>query len=109
MATHPPDLQSTADYPLFSVIVPFLNEERWLPKCLAAPRAQSIDPGLVEWILIDNGPLGRPRSCGPSRGRRCWPSLTGWQQCSVHWRALLARRSRMVYIIEHDIFVARSH
>jgi hypothetical protein len=37
--------------PLFSVIVPFLNEERWLPKCLAALRSQSIDPALVEWIL----------------------------------------------------------
>jgi glycosyltransferase involved in cell wall biosynthesis len=59
MTTHPPDLQSTADYPLFSVILPFLNEERWLPTCLAALRDQSIDPALVEWILIDNGSTDR--------------------------------------------------
>ncbi len=45
--------------PLFSVILPFLNEQGWLPKCLAALRSQSIDPALVEWILIDNGSTDR--------------------------------------------------
>lgn len=44
-----------SERPFFTVIVPFLNEERWLAKCLAALRAQSIDPALVEWILVDNG------------------------------------------------------
>lgn len=46
---------AAAERPLFTVIVPFLNEERWLAKCLATLRAQSIDPALVEWILVDNG------------------------------------------------------
>jgi glycosyltransferase involved in cell wall biosynthesis len=55
MTPHSCDTIPTADRPLFSVIVPFLNEEGWLPKCLAALRDQSIDPALVEWILIDNG------------------------------------------------------
>lgn len=48
-----------AERPVFTVIVPFLNEERWLAKCLAALRAQSIDPALVEWILVDNGSTDR--------------------------------------------------
>ena len=48
-------IETAAERPLFTVIVPFLNEERWLAKCLAALRAQSIDPALVEWILVDNG------------------------------------------------------
>jgi GT2 family glycosyltransferase len=59
MPIHSHDALPTADRPLFSVIVPFLNEEGWLPKCLAALRAQSIDPALVEWILIDNGSTDR--------------------------------------------------
>ena len=49
----------TGDRPLFSMIVPFLNEERRLPKCLVALRPQTIDPGLVEWILIDSGSTDR--------------------------------------------------
>jgi glycosyltransferase involved in cell wall biosynthesis len=58
--TNPPhDRPPVADCPLFSVIVPFLDEERWLPQCLAALRKQSIDPAHVEWILIDNGSTDR--------------------------------------------------
>lgn len=53
------DSRSASAAPLFSVIVPFLNEERWLPPCLAALREQAIDAGLVEWILIDNGSTDR--------------------------------------------------
>jgi glycosyltransferase involved in cell wall biosynthesis len=48
MTSHSHDTIPAVDHPLFSVIVPFLNEERWLPKCLAALRSQSIDPALVE-------------------------------------------------------------
>jgi glycosyltransferase involved in cell wall biosynthesis len=59
MTPHSHDTIPTAGRLLFSVIVPFLNEEGWLPKCLAALRAQSIDPALVEWILIDNGSTDR--------------------------------------------------
>ncbi|MCX7429539.1 MAG: glycosyltransferase family A protein [Planctomycetia bacterium] len=59
MTPHSHDTIPAANRPLFSVIVPFLNEEEWLPKCLAALRAQTIDPTLVEWILIDNGSTDR--------------------------------------------------
>ncbi len=59
MTSHSHDTIPAVDHPLFSVIVPFLNEEGWLPKCLAALRSQSIDPALVEWILIDNGSTDR--------------------------------------------------
>lgn len=44
---------------LFSVIVPFLNEERWLSSCLAALRAQTFEADRVEWVFIDNGSTDR--------------------------------------------------
>ncbi len=45
--------------PTFSVIIPFLNEERWLPSCLQSLRCQTIDPALFEVICIDNGSTDR--------------------------------------------------
>jgi len=45
--------------PRYSVIVPFLNEERWLPQCIDGLRRQAIDPELVEWIFVDNGSTDR--------------------------------------------------
>ena len=44
---------------LFSVIVPFLNEERWLPACLDALDAQTLDRSLFELIFVDNGSTDR--------------------------------------------------
>jgi glycosyltransferase involved in cell wall biosynthesis len=41
--------------PRYSVIVPFLNEARWLPCCLDGLRRQTISPDLVEWLFVDNG------------------------------------------------------
>lgn len=40
---------------LFSVVVPFLNEERRLPACLQALDAQTFSPNRFERMFIDNG------------------------------------------------------
>lgn len=39
----------------FSVIVPFLNEEAWLPLCLQALRTQTLKAEDFELIFVDNG------------------------------------------------------
>ncbi len=39
---------------LLSVLVPALNEERYLPACLRALRAQTLPPDLYEVIVADN-------------------------------------------------------
>jgi len=40
---------------LVSVIVPFLDEERWLPSCIAALEAQTLDSTVYELLFVDNG------------------------------------------------------
>lgn len=45
--------------PILSVVVPFLNEERWLPQCLSALRQQSLDRSQYEVIFVDNGSTDR--------------------------------------------------
>ncbi len=45
--------------PAFSVIVPFLNEERWLPLCLTALQTQTMDRHMFELIFVDNGSTDR--------------------------------------------------
>ena len=40
----------------FSVIVPFLNEERYIKHCILALRAQTVPPSDYELIFVDNGP-----------------------------------------------------
>lgn len=43
------------NHPLISIIVPALNEERMIGKCLAALAAQNADPDRFEIIVVDNG------------------------------------------------------
>jgi len=50
---------SALEPPLFSVIVPFLDEERWLPLCLESLRRQTIDPESFELVFVDNGSSDR--------------------------------------------------
>jgi glycosyltransferase involved in cell wall biosynthesis len=45
--------------PAFTVIVPFLNEERWLPQCIGALEQQTLDPFRFELIFVDNGSTDR--------------------------------------------------
>jgi glycosyltransferase involved in cell wall biosynthesis len=47
--------------PRLSVIVPFLNEERWLPLCLEALRSQTLPAEHFELIFVDNGSSDRSR------------------------------------------------
>jgi glycosyltransferase involved in cell wall biosynthesis len=42
-----------------SVIVPFLDEERWLPSCIAALEAQTLDYSSYELLFVDNGSTDR--------------------------------------------------
>ena len=46
---------------IFSVVVPFLNEERLLPACLSALEQQTLDPSRFELIFVDNGSTDRSR------------------------------------------------
>jgi succinoglycan biosynthesis protein ExoA len=41
--------------PRVACIMPFLNEERCLPAVLASIRAQTIDPGRLFFVAVDNG------------------------------------------------------
>lgn len=41
--------------PLVSVILPARNEERLLPAALRSVREQTLDPGLIEAIVVSNG------------------------------------------------------
>lgn len=45
--------------PLFSVIVPFYNEQRWLGQCIHALQRQSLDRSLFELIFVDNASTDR--------------------------------------------------
>ena len=45
--------------PTFTVIVPFLNEERWLPNCIRALERQTLDRSRFELIFVDNGSTDR--------------------------------------------------
>lgn len=44
-----------AGAPLFSIVVPFLNEERWLPICIPALEAQQFPAENFEILFVDNG------------------------------------------------------
>lgn len=53
--SNPYGVNTQSTEPLFSVIVPFLNEQRWLPFCLQALQNQSFDSSRFELIFVDNG------------------------------------------------------
>ena len=40
---------------VFSVVVPLLNERRWIGQVLSALSAQTLDPALFEIVAVDNG------------------------------------------------------
>lgn len=52
-------LATSSQPPILSVVVPFLNEEGWLPFCLEALRRQSLDRSKYEVIFVDNGSTDR--------------------------------------------------
>jgi hypothetical protein len=45
--------------PMLSIVVPFLNEERWLSLCLECLRKQTLDRAQFEVIFVDNGSTDR--------------------------------------------------
>ena len=96
------DFESQTARPLFSVIVPFLNEERWLPKCLAALRVQSIDPGLVEWLLIDNGSTDRSAEIIRGEPRATLLVETRRDPYIARNRGILAARGRYIAFLDAD-------
>jgi glycosyltransferase involved in cell wall biosynthesis len=53
---------------LFSIVVPFLNEEKWLPACMDALHAQTLDRSLFEVIFVDNGSSDRSVEIITARG-----------------------------------------
>ncbi|MBL8290939.1 MAG: glycosyltransferase family 2 protein [Bryobacterales bacterium] len=52
-------LAAASETPLLSVVMPFLNEERWLPLSLSALFTQTLPRHLFEVILVDNGSTDR--------------------------------------------------
>ena len=88
--------------PLFSVIVPFLNEEGWLPKCLAALRAQTIDPTLVEWILIDNGSTDRSAEIVRAEPRATLLAEPRRDPYIARNRGILAARGEYLVFLDAD-------
>ena len=102
MTPHSHDTIPTADRPLFSVIVPFLNEEGWLPKCLAALRAQTIDPALVEWILIDNGSTDRSAEIVRDEPRATLLAEPRRDPYIARNRGILAARGKYLAFLDAD-------
>lgn len=52
-------LAAASETPRLTVVMPFLNEERWLPLSLGALSTQTLPRHLFEVILIDNGSTDR--------------------------------------------------
>ena len=102
MPPHSHDTIPAADRPLFSVIVPFLNEEGWLPKCLAALRAQTIDPTLVEWILIDNGSTDRSAEVVRAEPRATLLAEPRRDPYIARNRGILAARGQHIVFLDAD-------
>ena len=102
MPRHSQDTIPAADRPLFSVIVPFLNEEGWLPKCLAALRAQTIDPTLVEWILIDNGSTDRSAEIVRAEPRATLLAEPQRDPYIARNRGILAARGEYLVFLDAD-------
>ena len=102
MTLHSHETNSAADRPLFSVIAPFLNEEGWLPKCLAALRSQSIDPALVEWILIDNGSTDRSAEIVRAEPRATLLAEPRRDPYSARNRGILAARGEYLAFLDAD-------
>jgi glycosyltransferase involved in cell wall biosynthesis len=102
MTPHSHDTIPATDRPLFSVIVPFLNEEGWLPKCLAALRAQTIDPGLVEWIMIDNGSTDRSAEIVRAEPRATLLAEPRRDPYIARNRGILAARGRHLAFLDAD-------
>ncbi|MCX6612256.1 MAG: glycosyltransferase family A protein, partial [Acidobacteria bacterium] len=53
------DFIGTQHMPMLSIVVPFLNEERWLALCLDCLRRQTLDRAQYEVIFVDNGSTDR--------------------------------------------------
>lgn len=96
------DTGREAGRPLFSVIVPFLDEERWLPECLAALHAQSIEPGMVEWIFIDNGSTDRSAEIVRAEPRATLLAEPRRDPYVARNRGILAARGRYFVFLDAD-------
>ena len=91
-----------AERPLFTVIVPFLNEERWLATCLAALRAQPIDPALVKWILIDNGSTDRSAEIARAEPRAALLAEARRNPYLARNQGIRAARGRYLFFLDAD-------
>lgn len=88
--------------PLFSVIVPFLDEERWLPACLAALHGQSLGAGLVEWIFVDNGSTDRSAAVVRADPRATLLSEPRRDPYLARNRGIRAARGRYLAFLDAD-------
>lgn len=62
------------DYPTISVLIPVLNEARYLPHCLDSIFTQNYPPDLVEVLVIDGGSTDNTREIVASYRHR-YPNL----------------------------------
>ena len=87
--------------PLVSVVIPLHNSEEWIAETIRSVQAQTIDPSLLELIVVDNGSSDRGPEivqdllqAGPLRyechslGRNQGPSAArnaGWRRSRAPW------------------------
>ncbi len=88
--------------PDMSVVVPFLNEEKWLPHCLRALEAQTLPPGRFEVILIDNGSTDRSAEIAASFGRATLLHESCRDPYLARNRGIGAARGRYVIFLDAD-------
>lgn len=91
---------------LFSVIVPFLNEERWLPACLDALDAQTLDRSLFELILVDNGSTDRSAAIVATRGEARLLHEPRRDPYLARNRGIAAARARHIVFLDADCLPA---
>ncbi|MFN8193726.1 MAG: glycosyltransferase family 2 protein [Nocardioidaceae bacterium] len=68
-APDPSQHPDVGERPRFTVVVPAVNEERYLPACLASLAAQDFD-GEVEVVVVDNGSTDRTAEVARRLGAR---------------------------------------
>ena len=92
--------------PLFSVVVPFLNEERWLEKCLAALAAQTLDASLFELLFIDNGSKDRSAEIVTRSGRATLLHEEKKDPYIARNRGIAAARGEYIVFLDADCLAA---
>lgn len=86
----------------FSVVVPFLNEKRWINQLLAALSAQTLDPAHFEIIAVDNGSTDGSREILRRYPRVSILEETRRDPYLARNRGIAAARGRYIVFVDAD-------